>query len=152
MTRLNWKKIINIDVQQALDFYTSQGSVLGLRTVHYRLFSLGVIPDTRSCYTQLSHKTARAREWGSRCVDAPFILKFAEFKIFNQRRLNIILNTNTNKINKIDPKLILNTFLSLEEDERNKLMVCLKEALFLNPNRENILKNIPANLAKVILN
>jgi len=54
--------------------------------------------------------------------------------------------------NKIDSKLILNTFLSLEEDERNKLMVCLKEALFLNPNRENILKNIPANLAKVILN
>jgi hypothetical protein len=54
--------------------------------------------------------------------------------------------------NKIDSKLILNTFLSLEEDERNKLMVCLKEALFLNPNRENILKNIPANLVKVILN
>jgi hypothetical protein len=54
--------------------------------------------------------------------------------------------------NKIDSKLVLNTFLSLEEEERNKLMVCLKEALFLNPNRENILKNIPANLAKVILN
>lgn len=53
---------------------------------------------------------------------------------------------------KIDPKLILNTFFSLEEHERNKLMVCLKEALFLNPNRENILKNIPTNVAKVILN
>jgi hypothetical protein len=53
---------------------------------------------------------------------------------------------------RIDSKLVLNTFLSLEEDERNKLMVCLKEALFLNPNRQNILKNIPANLAKVILN
>jgi hypothetical protein len=54
--------------------------------------------------------------------------------------------------NKIDSKLILNTFLSLEIDERNKLMVCLKEALFLNPNRQNILKIIPTNLAKVILN
>jgi len=54
--------------------------------------------------------------------------------------------------NKIDSKLILNTFLSLEVDERNKLMVCLKEALFLNPNRQNILKIIPTNLAKVILN
>jgi hypothetical protein len=54
--------------------------------------------------------------------------------------------------NKIDSKLILNTFLSLELDERNKLMVCLKEALFLNPNRQNILKIIPTNLAKVILN
>jgi hypothetical protein len=63
----------------------------------------------------------------------------------------LILNS-VKLFNKIDPKLILTTFLSLEEDERNKLMVCLKEALFLNPNRENILKNIPANLAKVILN
>lgn len=54
--------------------------------------------------------------------------------------------------NKVDSKLILNTFLSLELDERNKLMVCLKEALFLNPNRQNILKIIPTNLAKVILN
>lgn len=63
----------------------------------------------------------------------------------------LILNS-VKLFNKIDPKLILNTFLSLEEDERNKLMVCLKEALFLNPNRENILKNIPANLAKVIVN
>ena len=53
--------------------------------------------------------------------------------------------------NKIDSKLILSTFLSLEVDERNKLMVCLKEALFLNPNRQNILKIIPTNLAKVIL-
>lgn len=54
--------------------------------------------------------------------------------------------------NKIDPKLILNTFFSLEENEKNKLMVCLKEALFLNPNREHVLKNIPPNLAKVIFN
>ena len=54
--------------------------------------------------------------------------------------------------NKIDSKMILNTFLSLEVDEKNKLMVCLKEALFLNPNRQNILKIIPTNLAKVILN
>ena len=54
--------------------------------------------------------------------------------------------------NKVDSKLILNTFLSLELDERNKLMVCLKEALFLIPNRHNILKIIPTNLAKVILN
>jgi hypothetical protein len=63
----------------------------------------------------------------------------------------LILNS-VKLFNKIDSNLILNTYLSLEEDERNKLMVCLKEALFLNPNRENILKNIPANLAKVILN
>jgi len=53
---------------------------------------------------------------------------------------------------KLDPKLILNTFSSLEEAERDKLLVCIKEALFLNPNRGKIMKNIPTNLAKVILN
>ena len=30
--------------------------------------------------------------------------------------------------------------------------VCIKEALFLNPNRGKIMKNIPTNLAKVVLN
>lgn len=53
---------------------------------------------------------------------------------------------------KLDPNLILNTFSSLEEAERDKLLVCIKEALFLNPNRGKIMKNIPTNLAKVILN
>jgi hypothetical protein len=46
----------------------------------------------------------------------------------------------------------LNTFSSLEEGERDKLLVCIKEALFLNPNRGQILKTIPANLVKAILN
>jgi hypothetical protein len=63
----------------------------------------------------------------------------------------LLILDNVKLFNKIDSKLILNTFLSLEVDERNKLMVCLKEALFLNPNRQNILKIIPTNLAKVIL-
>jgi hypothetical protein len=63
----------------------------------------------------------------------------------------LILNS-VNLFNKIDPKLILSAFFSLNDDERNKLMVCLKEALFLNPNRQHILRNIPTNLAKVILN
>jgi len=64
----------------------------------------------------------------------------------------LLILDNVKLFNKIDSKLILNTFLSLEVDERNKPMVCLKEALFLNPNRQNILKIIPTNLAKVILN
>jgi hypothetical protein len=54
--------------------------------------------------------------------------------------------------NKIDGKLILNIFYSLEEAERVKLLVCLKEAVFLHPTRGEILKKIPADLAKVILN
>jgi hypothetical protein len=53
---------------------------------------------------------------------------------------------------KVDPKLILDIFSSLEDNQRNKLMVCLKEALFLNPNRDQVLENIPATLTKVILN
>jgi predicted ATPase len=64
----------------------------------------------------------------------------------------LLILDSVNLFNKIDPKLILNTFFSLEEDQRNKLMVCLKEALFLNPNRGHVLKNIPTNLARVIFN
>jgi len=53
---------------------------------------------------------------------------------------------------KLDGKLILNIFSSLEENERMKLLVCLKEAVFLNPKRKEILKKIPADLVKVIIN
>jgi len=53
---------------------------------------------------------------------------------------------------KIDSKLISDVFFSLSDDERNKLMVCLKEALFLNPDRQQILNKIPTNLAKIIFN
>lgn len=73
-------------------------------------------------------------------------------------QLTMILHTylvildSVNLFDKLDPKLILNTFSSLEEGEREKLLVCIKEALFLNPNRGQIMKNIPTNLAKVILN
>jgi len=57
---------------------------------------------------------------------------------------------SVNLFKKIDPKMILNEFFSLQEVERNKLLVCLKEALFLNPDRETILKTIPVKIAKVI--
>ena len=52
---------------------------------------------------------------------------------------------------KLDSKLILEIFSSLEESERMNLLDCLKEAVFLNPKREEILKKIPADLAKVII-
>ncbi|MDW0144436.1 MAG: hypothetical protein QOK69_05585 [Nitrososphaeraceae archaeon] len=64
----------------------------------------------------------------------------------------LVILDSVKLFDKLDPKLILNTFSSLEEDERDKLLVCIKEALFLNPNRGKIMKNIPTNLAKVILN
>lgn len=64
----------------------------------------------------------------------------------------LVILDSVKLFDKLDPRLILNTFSSLEEGERDKLLVCIKEALFLNPNRGQILKTIPANLVKVILN
>ena len=64
----------------------------------------------------------------------------------------LVILDNVKLFDKLDPKLILNTFSSLEDGERDKLLVCIKEALFLNADRGQILKNIPTNLAKVILN
>lgn len=64
----------------------------------------------------------------------------------------VVILDSVKLFDKLDPKLILNTFSSLEEAERDKLLVCIKEALFLNPNRGKIMKNIPTHLAKVILN
>jgi 50S ribosomal subunit-associated GTPase HflX len=52
---------------------------------------------------------------------------------------------------KLEGKLILDIFSSLQESERMKLLVCLKEAVFLNPKRKGILKKIPADLVKVII-
>jgi hypothetical protein len=53
---------------------------------------------------------------------------------------------------KLDGKLILAIFTSLEESERMKLLICLKEAVFLNPKGKEILKKIPADLVKAIIN
>ena len=64
----------------------------------------------------------------------------------------LVILDSVKLFDKLDPKLILNTFSSLEEAERDKLLVCIKESLFLNPNRGQILKYIPTDLAKVILN
>lgn len=53
---------------------------------------------------------------------------------------------------KLDGKLILDIFSSLEENVRTKLLVCLQEAVFLSPKRKEILEKIPADLVKVIIN
>lgn len=53
---------------------------------------------------------------------------------------------------KLDGKLILDIFTSLEESERMKLLISLKEAVFLNPKGKEILKKIPADLVKAIIN
>ena len=63
----------------------------------------------------------------------------------------LLILPNVKFFNKINPTMILKTYLSLDSSERDKLAVCLKEALFLHPRRDQVLTNIPGNIAKVIL-
>ena len=63
---LDWDKIIDSDVKQALNSF---GFPPTLRAMHYRLYSLKVIPNTRSSYASLSNNTARARESGILPID-----------------------------------------------------------------------------------
>jgi hypothetical protein len=80
------------------------------------------------------------------------ISEIEPYELTNILHSYILFLNSVKLFDRLDPKLILNTFSSLEEAERDKLLVCIKEALFLNPNRGKIMKNIPTNLAKVILN
>jgi hypothetical protein len=63
----------------------------------------------------------------------------------------LLILDEVNLFDKLEGKLILNIFSSLQESEQMKLLVCLKEAVFLNPKRKEILKKIPADLVKVII-
>jgi hypothetical protein len=58
-----WKGIIK-EVEKQLEVLTGQGISPTLRTMHYRLVSLGVIGNTTNEYKELSHQTARSREDG----------------------------------------------------------------------------------------
>lgn len=58
----DWKSEIMPKVKEALDSFTAQGIKPTLRSMHYRLYSLGVINNTTTDYNLLSRKTARARE------------------------------------------------------------------------------------------
>ena len=80
------------------------------------------------------------------------ILEIEPYELTRILHSYLVILDSVKLFDKLDPKLILNTFSSLEEAERDKLLVCIKEALFLNHNRGQIMKNIPTNLAKVILN
>jgi hypothetical protein len=58
-----WERIIG-EVKKQLDVLDSQGITPTLRTMHYRLVSLGTIGNTTNEYKELSRQTARARENG----------------------------------------------------------------------------------------
>jgi hypothetical protein len=63
-----WEKIIQ-EVSKQLGVLRSQGIAPTLRTMHYRLVSMGVIGNTKNEYKELSRKTARAREKGILPID-----------------------------------------------------------------------------------
>jgi hypothetical protein len=57
----DWRVIIE-KVKKELAYYTSLGIRPTLRTMHYRLYSLGIINNTTGDYGSLSKKTTAARE------------------------------------------------------------------------------------------
>lgn len=58
---LNWKNIIEI-VKEELKIYLQQGYKPTLRSIFYRLYSKGLIPNTLSSYSSLVRATVQARE------------------------------------------------------------------------------------------
>jgi len=58
---INWKETI----KQGIEIMYSYDTSVTLRQLFYRLVSTGMLPNTRSAYTQLSHKTSEARRDGS---------------------------------------------------------------------------------------
>jgi hypothetical protein len=60
---INWKKDVLPAVSRQLEIFKSQGIAQPtLRSVFYALYSLKIIPNTKSAYQSLSRITARARE------------------------------------------------------------------------------------------
>src|SRR5207253_9835755 len=56
--------------REKLDIFQTQGIAQPtLRAMFYALYSLGIIPNTKSAYTTLSRITARAREEGQLPID-----------------------------------------------------------------------------------
>ncbi len=58
--KMNWKVVVDI-VKEELKPYQIQGFAPSLRTMFYRLYSKGVLPNTEYHYNQLSKVTADAR-------------------------------------------------------------------------------------------
>lgn len=68
--RINWNKNVLPAVRERLNIFQSQGvDRPTLRSTFYALYSLGIIPNTKSAYQSLSRITAREREDGQLPVD-----------------------------------------------------------------------------------
>ena len=68
--RINWNKNVLPAVRERLNIFQSQGIAHPtLRSMFYALYSLRIIPNTKSAYQSLSRITARAREDGQLPID-----------------------------------------------------------------------------------
>jgi len=65
---IKWKKIID-DVKEELGTFYQQGYKPTLRSIFYRLFTKGLIPNTKSAYGSLDKETVKARLDGRLPVD-----------------------------------------------------------------------------------
>lgn len=57
---VNWKRIIEI-LKEELKIYYQQGYKPTLRSIFYRLYTKGLIPNTSSSYGSLDRATVKAR-------------------------------------------------------------------------------------------
>jgi hypothetical protein len=64
----DWRPIIQ-RVKEELAKYEKLGIKPTLRTMHYRLFSLGIINNTKADYGRLSRNTTKAREYDIRGIE-----------------------------------------------------------------------------------
>jgi len=64
MSTISWKKVIQIALDEAREYYIRHGLPLKLRGLFYILVSKGVIPNTSSMYQRLSRRLANARYVG----------------------------------------------------------------------------------------
>jgi uncharacterized tellurite resistance protein B-like protein len=58
--------------------------------------------------------------------------------------------TNARQVEKLDFKSLTATFLSLDQKQRERLIDSLHEVLFSFPNRNEILKLVPADSLKAV--
>ena len=63
-TRINWKEVVKVARQVAIDLYNQIGSPVTLRAIFYALVSRNVIPNTKSAYKRLSSVLTEARKKG----------------------------------------------------------------------------------------
>jgi len=69
VARLDWKYVVQRAVEETKG-YNRRGRKPSIRTVFYRLYSLGVVPNTKSAYKRLSSKLVDARKEGLVPFDA----------------------------------------------------------------------------------